>query len=201
MGQRVDLRAYASHYQFWLEDDRRPREYDPGALWDGAAPERHLGVDCVVAVGTGSYNTVPLVVEILDAAPADDSAAHDHIAEASLELRSGRLLVTALDETIASMPAPPGDYRVRVAFDGLDRAQVWLARFDAPRVLKWYPPWRPAAAPANTSGLRLLHDAAAWDAKNAMHVVGSRPHAADPAVRAFLYYDARDASHWDFSYA
>ena len=56
MVERADLRVYASHYQFWLEDDREPREWDASTVWDGAGLERHLGVDRgAIAVGTGSY--------------------------------------------------------------------------------------------------------------------------------------------------
>src|SRR4051812_20597858 len=102
----ANLRVYADHYQFWLEDDRGPREWDAAAVWDGAGLVRHLGVDRgAIAVGTGSYDYVLVSLDVLEAEPEDDSAIHDHVAEASLEVRAGRLLITSLGNEVAAFTA------------------------------------------------------------------------------------------------
>ncbi|HLQ25536.1 MAG TPA: hypothetical protein VK138_06580 [Acidiferrobacterales bacterium] len=95
---------------------------------------------------------VPVEMEILDAAPPDDLNEWDHVAEASLELPSGKLQVhECTTGPVDDLDVEPGTYRVRAYFgrlgelsaDGLDgndhyRIVLWRAPFEAIRVLKQY---------------------------------------------------------------
>ncbi len=216
MDTRRELKVYASHSQFSLEDAEPPDDIPTDTdVWDGAALERHLGVaPGVVAVGTGSDDFVPVTVEILRSEPADDSNAHDHVTEASLRVTSQAILVTELfSEPVDEIAVEPGQYRVRIAYDGLDhagvdppgdkyRVQIWPAEAAEPRVLKWYDGWQPKPPPVHPGGLRILAGAAAWDTKNQMSVIGWRAAEREgvPDYKIFLYHDRRDDSYWEYSY-
>ncbi len=106
----------------------------------------------VVVIQPARNMDVPVEMEILDAAPPDDLNEWDHVAEASLELPSGKLQVhECTTGPVDDLDVEPGTYRVRAYFgrlgelsaDGLDgndhyRIVLWRAPFEAIRVLKQY---------------------------------------------------------------
>jgi hypothetical protein len=106
---------------------------------------------------------VSVGVELLEARPPDDSAAFDHVVEASLHNASGRLVVmgcTDYEPDAERFAVPPGWLRLRVARSNLLNAfradiasddkpgtierlrlQVWPAAQDDLAVVKsWSPP-------------------------------------------------------------
>jgi hypothetical protein len=208
-------RLLSEYGQFYLQDEGSLA--DP-KIWDGAALDRHLGALAgQIAVGTArSDQDITVTVELMAGEPADDSAAFGHVVEASLRLVSGIVvLAECISGEVARLPVAPGPYRVRVAWDGIDRAlgdglldgrgesfrvRLWPAPCHEPRVLKWYPAWIPKPPPPNPLGLRSLSAAAAWDTKNSMYVIGIRRDAERTAFPAFLYFDPRDGSYWEYRY-
>jgi hypothetical protein len=65
--------------------------------------------------------TVPVTVEIVDVEPSLDINAWDHVAEASLNLPTGRLqLHECKGGAVADFEVAPGWYRVRSCHGGLD---------------------------------------------------------------------------------
>lgn len=199
----------AEHRQFYLEDDGA--EGDSGEVWTGSALENHLGaVPGLVAIGTGTQDTVPILIEVWDAEPDLDVDGHDHVAETSLEVRSGTLLLAECmgNDRFAELTVNPGWYRIRVSFDRLDtsddldhqdsyRCQLWPAPKAPDRVLKWFEGWAPDDATANPYGLRVMTGARAWDERLKMSMIGIRD--IDPHRKAFLYRDTEGA-YWEYGF-
>jgi hypothetical protein len=114
--RRVEAEVYASHAQFYVVDGRAgDRTAD---VWDGAGLERRLGVaDGVVAVGTIGYGLLPVVLELWAERPREDLDVSDHVVEASLEVRTGRLALAGVEGPADAQPleVETGSYRVRSA--------------------------------------------------------------------------------------
>ena len=88
----AELELFADYYQIHLFDDGSVT--DLGDAWTEEAVLDHLAVvKDAMAVGITVNVNVAVTVEMLDAAPEDDSAAFDHVVEGSLEVPSGRLVV------------------------------------------------------------------------------------------------------------
>ena len=185
--RRIATELYASHHQFYVVDTDASAT---GDVWDGAALERHLGVgDGIVAVGTIGYTVLPVALELWDSEPPLDEG-WDHVAEASLEIRSGRLGLAGVEGPATPQPleVEPRTYRVRSAAAGLEganemdggdsyRVQLWPAPAAEPRVLRWWPAWDPAAAraePTTVARGRLLLGAEAHDARVRMAWMAGR---------------------------
>ena len=154
----VETSVWASHTQFYVVD--AGRDHWSVELWDGTALERHLDVaDGVVAVGTIGYCDVPVRVELWVDEPPLDLGSWDHVVDASLDLRSGRVALEEVegDGVIAPLDVHPGVYRVRSSAAGLHaadedsggdryRIQLWPAAWAEPEVRKWWSGWNPAGA-------------------------------------------------------
>jgi len=181
----VDAEVYASHHQFYVVDPEANRlDFD----WGGADLERHLAVGpSVVAVGTIAYEIVSVRLETWAGEPPLDESC-DHVVEASIDLPSGRLAIENVDGPVgAELELEPGMYRLRASAGGLDGAtemaggdayviQLWLAPSAEPCVIRWWPPWDPAAARAapTTAAGRVLLGAEAHDARVEMTWLASR---------------------------
>ena len=184
----VDTEIYASHHQFYVVD--ADEEYRADFLWDGGGLERHLGVaDGIVGVGTIGYTFLPVSIEVWDGVPPLDLEDWDHVAEASLEVRSGNLGLEGVEgpSELEPIAVEPGTYRVRSAACGLDgademdggdsyRVQLWSAPAAPPDVLKWWAPWNPSdvAPRPSTSGGRIVLGVEAHDLRMKMRWLGSR---------------------------
>jgi len=106
----------------------------------------------MVGLGTVRNMRVPVTLEFLDAEPAGDLAPFDHVAEGSLVMETGPLVVAGCTDYLrdaARFDIEPGTYRVRLSCSGLnslsedglqgqDRylVQLWQAPPIDPRVLK-----------------------------------------------------------------
>lgn len=180
--------VYASHTQFYLADPEGPMRTD--VVWDGAGLERRLGVtDGLVAVGTVGYCDVPVTVEIWEGEPVLDLEAWDHVAEVSLELRSGRVALGGVEGAVEHDPisVAPGWYRLRSSAVGLDdademdggdryRLQLWPHPAAIPEVRKWWSPWNPADTQPRrtTAGGRIVVGPEAHDLRVQMAWLASR---------------------------
>src|SRR6202049_680445 len=136
---RAEATPMAEARQFYLED--WGAEGNSAEVWTGRSLENHFGtVPGLVAVATGSQDRVPVLIEVWDGEPADDVELHDHVGETSLEVRSGRLVVSECqgDPRLVEVIVKAGWYRVRIACDKLasadedghadsSRCQLWPA--------------------------------------------------------------------------
>lgn len=115
------LELFADYFQFYLQDEAA--RGDLGGAWDPAATQRRLAVaPGVVGFATARNMEVPVTLEFLDAAPSNDLAAFDHVAEGSLTLVTGPLVVAGCTDYLpdaARFPLEPGSYRVRLSCAGL----------------------------------------------------------------------------------
>jgi hypothetical protein len=168
----TELRLFADYFQIYVFDEGS--EMDFGDLWTSQAVEDGLaaGPDAV-AIGTEVNVFVQVSVETLSFPPASDEADFDHVAEASLESESGRLVVmgcTGYEPDAARFPVTPGWLRLRASRSNLDaagalgidsaktpetmervRIQVWpAAPADVTVVKRWNAAQDPAAP--NRSG-------------------------------------------------
>lgn len=147
--KRYDI--FADYFQFYLWDE----EKGPDVLIDYTDEDvrrRITAAPFVVAIQPVRNMTVPVEVEVTGAPPALELDDWDHVAEASLELPSGRLEIQELAGTsIDVLPILPGTYRVRAYFGGLNtlsydglegddryRIVLWPASFAPVKVLKQY---------------------------------------------------------------
>jgi hypothetical protein len=198
----VDTEVYASHFQFYLVD---PGVEGRGFDWGGADLERRLGVgESMIAVGTVAYEFVPVRLEVWPGEPPLDDA-WDHVVEAPFAAATGRVALENVDGPAehSGVEVEAGPYRVRAAAAGLDDAteeggdryllQLWPAAVEEPRVLRWWPPWDPAAArpEPTTEGGRVLLGAAAHDARLGMRWLAGRG-------QAHLFADP-DGTLWEHS--
>ncbi|MEU1397463.1 hypothetical protein ABZ403_15565 [Micromonospora zamorensis] len=153
----TELELFADYYQIHLLDDGSVT--DLGDAWTEEAVLDNLAVDTdAMAVGTTVNVNVAVTVEVLEAAPEDDSAEFDHVVEGSLHVLSGRLVVmgcTDYEPEAARFGVVAGSVRVRAARSnlieakrlGIDsdddpstmerlRVQVWPAPHSEPVVIK-----------------------------------------------------------------
>ncbi|WP_239133925.1 hypothetical protein [Rugosimonospora africana] len=118
------MRLFADYYQIHLFDEGSVT--DLGEVWTEEAMADQLAVaEDAVAIGTAVNVFVEVAIEVLDRAPADDSADFDHVVEGSVEIRSGRLVVmgcTDFEPDAARFTVPAGWLRVRVAKSNLEVA-------------------------------------------------------------------------------
>jgi hypothetical protein len=143
---------FADYHQFYLWDHGEkpdaPTDYD-----DADVARRIKAAPFVVVIQPARDMSVPVTVEIADAPPPDDPpGVWDHVAEASLDLPSGRLEIhECTGGPVDLLPVPAGMYRVRAQFgglgtlsaDGLDGADhyhviLWRAPFAPVRVLRQF---------------------------------------------------------------
>ena len=149
--QSHQLEIFADYFQFYLQDETA--QGDLSDAWDDPAVERMLATSSgMVGLGTVRNMRVPVTLEFLDAEPADDLAPFDHVAEGSLVMETGPLVVAGCTDYLrdaARFDIEPGTYRVRLSCSGLnslsedglqgqDRylVQLWQAPPIDPRVLK-----------------------------------------------------------------
>ncbi|MFE9693429.1 hypothetical protein [Micromonospora sp. NPDC005806] len=120
----TELELFADYYQIHLFDDGSVT--DLGDAWTEEAVLDHLAVSMdAMAVGTTVNVNVAVTVEVLEAAPEDDSAEFDHVVEGSLQVPSGRLVVMGCTDYAAEAArfgVAAGQVRVRAARGNLAEA-------------------------------------------------------------------------------
>jgi hypothetical protein len=142
---------FADYHQFYLMD---AEEY-PNALEDYTDEDvrrRIKAENHIVVIQPERKMTVPVDLEIIDSPPQDDFEDWQHVAEASLDLPSGKLRVEeCLGEVKDTITLPPNSYRIRayygeldkLSFDGLEgrdhyKIVIWQAPLGEVKVLKQY---------------------------------------------------------------
>ena len=111
---------FADYFQFYLWDagerPNPPEDYD-----DDDIRRRIKAAPFVVVIQSVRNNEVPVEIDVALAAPPLTLDDWDHVAEASIEVPSGRIEIhECTGGSIDIIPVTPGSYRVRVCFAGLD---------------------------------------------------------------------------------
>lgn len=153
--ERRKQRLYASHHQFHVEDRDLYGDTGDPSFWTQEAVRDLLAVvDGTIGIGTGTYGHVEVTTELHDSEPSLNLTMWDHVAEASLNIRSGRLRVIGCldaDDAGEVFEVEPGRYRVRCCHANLAEAddagdggdwyvvQIW-ASADATRLVlkRWF---------------------------------------------------------------
>jgi hypothetical protein len=189
-------------------------------LWVGAAAENHLDVrPGTIAVLAKTEGWVSLRIDVCAAEPQYDPDTADHVVEASLESRSGTLLVIEETAEVGRLQVAPAVYRARICWAGLDSApdvnldreqpsenvtiQLWPGPAIEPRVRKWHWEWEPKSPekrPKNRHGLRVLVGEAEIERTltGGRRVVGYQPQA--DGSRTALIEDGEGA-YWERVYS
>jgi len=115
--------VWAWYRQFYVLDPDQLGDTGSPEFWTQEAMASRLAVvPGVIGIGTDTNGEVPVTVEILDAEPTLSLSPWDHVAEASLELSTGRLALAGCpdwDLPVATISLAPGWFRVRVHSAGL----------------------------------------------------------------------------------
>jgi hypothetical protein len=152
---RVEGRVFADYHQFYVVDrgswDARAPDTDTSnpEFWSAEAFGRGLAVlPAVLGIGTASYGTVSVVVEVNDARHPVVVAEFDRVVEASLNLASGSVLVigSTAPEGLTANGLPAGWYRVVVCSSRLDLGVESGVGGDRYAVWMWPEPPAPTVA-------------------------------------------------------
>ncbi|WP_375453878.1 hypothetical protein [uncultured Methylobacterium sp.] len=146
--------VFADYHQFYLWD--HGISPDPPVDYSEADVERRIKAAAHVVVIQPERNMeVPVDVEIMDAAPPLALDAWDHVAEASLDLPSGRMEIhECTGGSIAILSVAPGSYRVRACYGGLGTlSEDRLDGDDHYRLTLWPAPWSDIAILKQYDGL------------------------------------------------
>lgn len=136
---------FADYHQFYLWDhDTAPDA--PTDYTDEDVARRIKVAPFVIVIQPARNCTVPVEIEVVGTRPEDrDLDAWDHVAEASLDLPSGRLEIhECTGGSIDILPVEPGAYRVRTYFSGLGTVDdEGLDGDDRYRIILWPEPFAP----------------------------------------------------------
>lgn len=131
---------FADYFQFYLQDEQSSG--DLSNSWTEQALSDMLAVaPGVIGVRTVRNMDVPVKVEVLDSPPNDNFDSWDHIAEASLEVTSGRIIIAGCTDYLpdaADITVAPGIYRARLFYGALNSVdELRLDGSDHYRVVLW----------------------------------------------------------------
>jgi hypothetical protein len=123
--RRVSFKLCTDYFQFYLLDEGvkppAPEDYDS----QDTLAQRLLVKPHIIAVMTFQRGVIEVELEVCESAPTVDPSAWDHVAEASLELPTGRLTVdTCLCGVAKRLRVGKGWYRVRVCTGGIGGWEV-----------------------------------------------------------------------------
>lgn len=153
----VRLKLFADFRQVHLLDDGQSP--DLGEAWTVKATEDRIAA-AAGGLGLGTEQPDTVAVELAVVASEPDRVPAEHVTEASLELRSGRLVALGCTDYLPDarrISVTPGWYRVRASHSGLQKkekivVQLWPAPPADPKVLlRWTPP---AAKPVASKPVR-----------------------------------------------
>jgi len=147
----IQLSLFADYFQFYIQDEAVTG--DLSGSWNGDATARLLAVaPGTIGIGTIRNTEVPVLVEVHDRKPPEDLDAWDHVVEASIDLKSGCLVIAGCTDYFPDatrMDVSPGCYLSRVSYGGLKslskagltgddhyRVQLWPGASSAVSVIK-----------------------------------------------------------------
>jgi hypothetical protein len=148
------LNLFADYYQLYLQDEQDTGEQPDD--WGDQLVTRMIAVaPGIIGIGTARNKTVPVSIDLFNGRPDDDFSTWDHVAEASLEVPSGQIVIAGCSDYFPDatrIAVIPGEYRVRIYYgglgsiseDGLDgkdhyRVVIWPEENNPPEILKKWP--------------------------------------------------------------
>jgi hypothetical protein len=145
---------YAGYHQFYLSRDEESLVGSGGeSFWTVESIRSLLAAGPgLLGIGTATFGHVPVSVEISRKAPEAETTGWDHVTEASIDLRTGRLYLAGCPSGSAgSISVIPGVYRVRIHSASLGAADgemghdhyrivLWPEPLSPPRILKQWAP-------------------------------------------------------------
>jgi hypothetical protein len=121
MNRRFEFKLFADYYQFYLQDENTGG--DLSESWTTEAVDRLLAIaPQTIGVGTVRNMDVPVIVEIVDAAPDVDTSDWDQVNECSIDIPSGRIVIAGCTDYFpdaARIELSPGPYRARIYYGKL----------------------------------------------------------------------------------
>ncbi|WP_236601290.1 tyrosine-type recombinase/integrase [Ktedonobacter sp. SOSP1-52] len=116
------LNLFADYHQFYLQDELT--ETDTPDDWGEQLTTHMIAVDPgIVGVGTARNLTVPVRVDLLVTRPVDDFDVWDHVAEASLEVPCGQIVIAGCSDYF-----PVTSARTKVLLRSADLSAAYLRR-------------------------------------------------------------------------
>ena len=148
---RYELILFADYHQFYIQDENVDGYLSDA--WTDEAVERLLAVaPGTVGIGTVRNVDVPVTIAILEHEPVLDTDKFDQVVECSIAVESGAIVAAGCTDYFpdaARIKIPPGPYRVRASFEGLDSVsadglegndqyhlQLWPAAMGLVEILK-----------------------------------------------------------------
>ena len=121
---RYDFTIQTDHFQFYLED--QDSQTDTSMLWVEQAISDHLAVaPDLIGVGTARYGgPTRIVIEIEQSRPTESFDAWDRVAECSINIHSGQMIIHAPEadpSDAESISLPAGAYGAMVYYGNLVR--------------------------------------------------------------------------------
>lgn len=120
--QTHTFEIFADYHQLYLADDD-VEEPMPGDVTDEDVRRRLAAAPHSVVIHTARNVDVPVTVHVHEREPSVDLEAWDHVAECSLAVPSGRIVIAGCTDYLpdaARILVEPGSYRVRVCYGGLE---------------------------------------------------------------------------------
>lgn len=120
--QTHKLNIFADYHQFEIRDESSESDFSDG--WDEETIHTMLVATLPDAIGIGTARnaTVPVEVVVDEQAPVDDFSEYDRVNECSLEVTSGRIVVSGNEyyPEAKRIEVTPGTYRVRIYYKNLN---------------------------------------------------------------------------------
>lgn len=141
MLEKYNFELFADYFQFYLQDENADFDLSVN-IWTEQTVEDLLAVTPgIIHVVTVRNMTVPVMVEIHDSEPDEDFSSWEHITECSLEVPSGKIVVTECGGYFPDQPrikVEPGVYRARIFYGDLDTlSEDGLEGDDNYKIILW----------------------------------------------------------------
>lgn len=145
------LDVFADYYQFYLRDEQT--EEDTPENWGEQLTTDRIAIGPgIIGVSTVRNTRVPVHIDLFSHQPNTKFDVWDHIAEASVEVPSGRIVIAGSSDyfpTAQRLSVRPGSYRVRVQYSGLRTVSenglegedqyyvlIWPDQYRTPHIMK-----------------------------------------------------------------
>lgn len=119
---RYKFLLFADYHQFYIQDEAA--DGNLSEAWTPDAVEHLLALaPGVVGIGTVRNTDVPVIIEVLDDEPGKEFDVLDQVVDCSISISSGVIVVAGCTDYFpdaARVEVPPGNYRVRANFTGLN---------------------------------------------------------------------------------
>ncbi len=141
-----EFMIFAEEFQFYIQDEKSEADLSEG--WDDEARANLLAVGTgILSVGCVRDMDVPVIFEVHAARPDDDFSDFDQVVEASIDIPSGRVVVSGPGEDFYSatrIDVSPGTYGVLVHWGMLDEVdEEGFEGDDFYKVVLWADALRP----------------------------------------------------------